>query len=122
MQTLNPVKSCPINPPSMGDLPSFASSPNSPSPAVKPMIKVASEVVMLSHKIKLVEQLYEIYSESMLSGQIADRDFELVQWLQNIVDRNQEHREMVRRILYAVKVHRIEVLGAEAQVPCYSVA
>lgn len=81
---------------------------------------------MLDYKIQLIEDLYTIYSESMLSGQIAWQDLDVIKRVQWLADNNKEHQAMIRRIFYGIQMKRIQVFGMQmpevSYEPSYQVA
>ncbi|MBP0022096.1 MAG: hypothetical protein J7647_31640 [Cyanobacteria bacterium SBLK] len=68
---------------------------------------------MFDCKIEIMEAFYEIYSVTMISGVMAAKEFNIVQQVGCEFAIAPEHRDMIERIFYAIKMGRIQVLNAE---------
>lgn len=76
---------------------------------------------MFDCKIEIMEAFYEIYSATMISGVMAAKELNVVQQVGREFAIAPEHRDMIERIFYAIKMGRIQVLSAE-QIGWYCVA
>ncbi|WP_204102627.1 MULTISPECIES: hypothetical protein [Spirulina sp. CCY15215] len=68
---------------------------------------------MFDYKIETMEDFYEIYSTTMISGIMGTRDLDVVERLKEEPALVEEHRDMIERIFYAIKLGRIQVLNSE---------
>jgi hypothetical protein len=68
---------------------------------------------MFDYKIEIMETFYEIYSATMMSGVMGAKDLRVVQQVGQELALVPEHRDMIERIFYAIKMGRIQVLSSE---------
>ncbi|MEA5467847.1 hypothetical protein [Spirulina sp. 06S082] len=68
---------------------------------------------MFDCKIEIMETFYEIYSATMVSGIMGTKDLDVVERMKEESTLVDEHRDMIERIFYAIKLGRIQVLNSE---------
>lgn len=76
---------------------------------------------MFDCKIETMEDFYEIYSATMVSGIMGTQDLDVVERMRQEAALVEEHRDMIERIFYAIKLGRIQVLNSE-RIGMYCVA
>lgn len=68
---------------------------------------------MFDCKIEMMEAFYEIYSATMVSGVMGTKELNVIERVRREFAIAPEHRDMIERIFYAIKMGRIRVLNSE---------
>ncbi|MGB0560410.1 MAG: hypothetical protein ACPGVO_01220 [Spirulinaceae cyanobacterium] len=69
---------------------------------------------MSDQQITVIERFYELYANSDRVKAMSEQDWELIQQLQALPDRNEELQAMLSRFLYLARKRQLQIPDAIA--------